>query len=433
MQGGTIDLETCSTSLVRSKSSIRPLYADRRNDAKNVTRALRKCHHMEVSADVKILTLDQWGTRMKNRIEWIDAAKGLGIFLVVLGHALPSRTALTTLIFAFHMPLFFFLSGVTAKAATLRSALPSVWGLRNIVIPYLFFSIIAIVYLLLTSGNIASYSAWISELRRMAYGVAGPQYMMAYDTPLWFFTCLVMIRLCFISITAALPSISLQVACAFMLAVFAHEFVFARLNSIAWNLDVAFVGLLFFVAGHRSRDAISYILDSTNIKILSYTAIASILLAISVAINGRVDMNYRVFGSPIWFYVSAFSGIVVTIEIASRFKYVSLLRLLGRASIVIFPLHLLFNNPPYFVRQKIAAHVSLITHSDIIAAVIVSFFEIAACLPVYFAINRWAPFLIGQSRKAIPPAVIDKVHGHASLSAEINNIARNEKNRISSS
>lgn len=44
------------------------------------------------------------------RLNWIDALKGIGIMLVVLGHhSLPA--ALDTYIFSFHMPLFFFISG----------------------------------------------------------------------------------------------------------------------------------------------------------------------------------------------------------------------------------------------------------------------------------------------------------------------------------
>ena len=47
---------------------------------------------------------------MNNRIKWIDNAKGCAIILVLLGHFL-SCTKLTAIIYAFHMPLFFFLSG----------------------------------------------------------------------------------------------------------------------------------------------------------------------------------------------------------------------------------------------------------------------------------------------------------------------------------
>ncbi len=67
------------------------------------------------------------------RIDWIDYAKGIGIFLVVLGHTLRGLLdspglgysnelqAIDTWIYAFHMPLFFFLSGLLAKRSNGKS------------------------------------------------------------------------------------------------------------------------------------------------------------------------------------------------------------------------------------------------------------------------------------------------------------------------
>ena len=60
-----------------------------------------------------------------NRLEWIDIAKGVGIILVVVGHTgrglsavyFPDGTgflqSMDKAIYAFHMPLFFLLSGIT--------------------------------------------------------------------------------------------------------------------------------------------------------------------------------------------------------------------------------------------------------------------------------------------------------------------------------
>ena len=48
---------------------------------------------------------------MSQRDITIDIAKGIGIFLVVLGHV-PIPMWLVTPIYMFHMPLFFFLSGM---------------------------------------------------------------------------------------------------------------------------------------------------------------------------------------------------------------------------------------------------------------------------------------------------------------------------------
>lgn len=51
---------------------------------------------------------------MQKRIREIDYAKGIGIMLVMLGHSITLMdNSLNTFILSFHMPLFFFLSGMT--------------------------------------------------------------------------------------------------------------------------------------------------------------------------------------------------------------------------------------------------------------------------------------------------------------------------------
>ena len=51
----------------------------------------------------------------KRRLDWADVAKGIGIILVIAGHSIRDGGALFEIIFkliyAFHMPLFFSISG----------------------------------------------------------------------------------------------------------------------------------------------------------------------------------------------------------------------------------------------------------------------------------------------------------------------------------
>lgn len=89
------------------------------------------------------------------RLDWPDAAKGIGILLVVAGHVLggiiDSALDIGTLplreifvaIYTFHMPLFFLLSGLFVPARLQRDPngfLRSIW--RNIYYPYLLWSFI---------------------------------------------------------------------------------------------------------------------------------------------------------------------------------------------------------------------------------------------------------------------------------------------------
>lgn len=58
---------------------------------------------------------------MRNqRIQWIDSAKGFGILLVVYAHLFEFGTSL---IYLFHMPLFFILSGITFREESLTDCL----------------------------------------------------------------------------------------------------------------------------------------------------------------------------------------------------------------------------------------------------------------------------------------------------------------------
>ena len=46
-------------------------------------------------------------------LDWVDVAKGLGIFLVIYGHTMQYGTSpsISKAISSFHMPMFFILSG----------------------------------------------------------------------------------------------------------------------------------------------------------------------------------------------------------------------------------------------------------------------------------------------------------------------------------
>jgi fucose 4-O-acetylase-like acetyltransferase len=86
----------------------------------------------------------------KSRIEWLDMAKGIAMFLVFYGHLpgsgdnpwFPDLMSSRAVIYYFHMPLFFVLSGLTTHLDTEFG--PSVWKrFRRLIVPYYFFSLYA--------------------------------------------------------------------------------------------------------------------------------------------------------------------------------------------------------------------------------------------------------------------------------------------------
>jgi len=124
---------------------------------------------------------------MSQRENWIDAARGVGIVLVVAGHNtglwanLPS---VGRMIFSFHMPLFFVIAGLTLSASNLRSTLVRMAGL---LISY--FSL-CILTLPLTFKR-SDYESFGHVLLGIAYGTGHTIVI----PPLWFLPCLALAQL----------------------------------------------------------------------------------------------------------------------------------------------------------------------------------------------------------------------------------------------
>lgn len=88
---------------------------------------------------------------MKTRIEYIDLVKGIAIILVVIGHVLwfdlypggaADESKLYRFIYSFHMPLFFFLSGLVSKTDLKWNEMPKdLWKrFRTLLVPFFVFS-----------------------------------------------------------------------------------------------------------------------------------------------------------------------------------------------------------------------------------------------------------------------------------------------------
>lgn len=126
------------------------------------------------------------------RIGWVDAAKGIGILLVVLGHnQINSYTQVFhNLIYSFHMPLFFMLAGMflkpeqdfwtLAKRRFFSTLRPYLLIIGAIYIIHLFFGTMPITDIFIRISKILFYSL--------------PNY---YDTwmPLWFLPHLFLLSL----------------------------------------------------------------------------------------------------------------------------------------------------------------------------------------------------------------------------------------------
>ena len=84
---------------------------------------------------------------VNKRIQEYDVAKGIGIILVMLGHALPEENYWRLVIYSFHMPLFFSLSGIVLKVKEGSSNLKDgVFSENKLFSNYIFYSAVFLIF-----------------------------------------------------------------------------------------------------------------------------------------------------------------------------------------------------------------------------------------------------------------------------------------------
>lgn len=121
----------------------------------------------------------------KTRIEWIDIFKLLGIIAIFCGHFGTKSGRLYNFVFCYHVPLFFFASGIFAgnlDGLSFKDAVKK--RFRQIMIPYVFLVIINMGVIIITSDH--DLITYIKYVKQFIWGIRNQMPAGA----LWFFSCI---------------------------------------------------------------------------------------------------------------------------------------------------------------------------------------------------------------------------------------------------
>lgn len=278
------------------------------------------------------------------RIHWLDICRGIGILLVIYGHFL-SADSYRYVIYAFHMPLFFFLSGVAyhhKKYSSLLLFLKK--NVRNIIIPYLLFAVLTYVFWILVQKN-PDYSDHeiVRQLKGIFYGNSAEKYL-GFNVALWFLPCLFLTKVIF----AALTKLSLNKKYIFFsllsLSVLGYALsAFFPAVKMILGAETAITATVFFGAGFLWNQS-----DRANKVIQKYsTAIALVCIGLTIVfavanynIHGtQVDMRLNRLNNYFLFYAGSLSGIIGSIAISKIIKRNNLVEYIGKHSLILLVWH----------------------------------------------------------------------------------------------
>ena len=289
---------------------------------------------------------------MSKRIEYIDIARGIGILLVVMGHNDFGVVSpfVYKVIYSFHMPLFFFLSGYFINPGVdFRTFF--VKRFNSLLKPY-FFTIFLIYFVSISFGRIGFETA-IGRIIKSLYG-AGYYidwvqlwflpHLFVVSVYAYFFYAVVskidsrVVRWLILLLTLAAASLFLTTFYPYQLSVLGKEY---ELFGLPFSLDLVLLSGFFFILGSETRHITSEGLFSHPLFFLLSGA-AVVLL--NLFFPQRIDFNTRLYESFLINTIGAVAGILFVLSLSRQVelhspRLASLFKYFGRMSLILLIFH----------------------------------------------------------------------------------------------
>lgn len=277
------------------------------------------------------------------RDEWVDITKGIGILLIALGHTM---FPLNNIIYVFHVPLFFIVSGYLLNYDKWQGKNKefAISRFKRMMIPY--FGSCALFYpywIFIGSKFDESFEEVVPIIKPLIgifYG-NGIDDWLAFYIPLWFLPCLFIAELIFINLlnvgSRSNSKLFAVVSGAALLGYLISQYIF-----LPWSLDVALVAQPFMLLGSRLRK-MNVLHKLSNLSTLLLSIGAILLFSISVYINVEVDMNWRDYKNILLFYAGGVSGSFLVFAVSRLLAKSQIIKKvlikLGSETLIILTLH----------------------------------------------------------------------------------------------
>ncbi|MDV4150288.1 acyltransferase family protein [Clostridium sp. AL.422] len=326
----------------------------------------------------------------KDRLLWIDVMKGLGITLVLMGHV-SQNELLTNWIFSFHMPMFFFISGITFYISSKKSFIKK--KAKTLLTPYFIFSILTLIYWIIIERNLRGDNTTIISQITGLFLANGGLSNYVYNNVMWFLPCLLITEIIFYYFNKFDNKKLLRILCTSSLV----GYVLPKLLDfrLPFTLDTMFMAILFYGIGYL------FICNEKQLRIKKSLVILICLLIniVSIYFNGRVDMNNNVYGNYILFIIGSLSGIAIIYIISKIYKF-KFFSVIGKYSLIIMCIH----EP---IKRVLIKVISIILKVDIDLArqnvfiiFICTILLLFITIPIAYIIDKYFGILIGKKRKS---------------------------------
>lgn len=324
------------------------------------------------------------------RIEWVDVSKVLVIWLMVLGHVLEKTgldAVVRNMIYSFHMPFFFFISGFLYKNKTSNFWQYTIANAKSLLIPYAFLRLLSCALLMPYIVFVAyDASSFVKDF------VNGSAAFPAGAT--WFLVCFFCVKELYYWIEKL--GITIQWFLIIIMAYTSYELPYR----LFWNIDAALMAMPFFMVGALYKTPIASIMEQRLLQHKYFLILSSsfLLVLIISSIQGFVTIYEATYGTwPLLFYPCAFLGISVILMICKPLNSNPYIVTFSKGTIVVMGLHGALY-PYIMLVYRVLARPLLSAPLNLLCEIVLS---IVILLLLYYPIiwlQKYLPFFIGNRR-----------------------------------
>ena len=299
------------------------------------------------------------------RIDAIDIAKGIGIIFVVFCHVNFTPNILT-MVYGFHMPLFFIISGLLfSKDKYARFELFLKRRLITLICPYVLFYIFCVISTFLLQiisegfhiGLVKEHARYFIQMIVASGGSSA-----VINEPFWFVLSLFAVEILYYFIVKIKRKSIIAITCAVLSFVgwfLQSDLILIPNEYIPWNLDSSLFAIGFYAFGNLMGDKIKIginYLNKRGCKNWLCIGIFSLCILIYIPItvlNGKISIGSKILNNGFLLYISGIVGTIAVIAISIMLSKNRFLRFCGRNSFYIMSVHCLIRNAPLIIIYKI--------------------------------------------------------------------------------
>lgn len=279
-------------------------------------------------------------TRKMGYLPYINIARCLGMFFVLIGHISPQENVVNT-VYSFHMPLFFFLSGMVFKKDSEMGGYIRKKAVA-LLVPYVVFYLLTLIYYWVVESHFRNVQI-DQELNRLIpifYGSDLRGYM-SHNVPLWFLPALFCTEVIYNFLSLKIKSNLVKCCIVVSLSLIGYGLSFIGVWSLPWGLSPALLMLPFFMLGSLMANLLNeHKLTNRNSKIgvsILFLVILSIFI-MNKPWNIRFDVAYGNIDNLPIFAISALIGICLVIIFSLLIEKNRILEFLGKGDVTLVAL-----------------------------------------------------------------------------------------------